>query len=51
MFTYQIHFTEGLVRATALVQAACEFTALQSFYREFPGYQVAAISITLNLPL
>lgn len=54
MFTYKIFFKEPLAvwgQGCVLVQEASEDAARLFFNREFPGYLVDRITLTLHLPI
>ena len=54
MFTYNVFFQETRAvwgRGSVLIQEASEAAALLFFHREYPGCQVTAIVLTLNLPI
>lgn len=54
MFTYKVFFHDPRAvwgQGCALIQEATQEAALLFFHREFPGHQVTAILLTLNLPI
>jgi hypothetical protein len=54
MFTYNVFFHEPRAvwgHGSVLIQEATQEAALLFFHREFPGYPVTAIILTLNLPI